>query len=126
MTEKASGRKHYQRLSDTRDQQHQDHDALSAALDCAGQGWTVFPCQSQSKRPATRRGFKDATTNPATIRRWWPARPDYNIGVATGATSGAYVIEQHLPPEQFQILKAAEASERELLTALVANMDSDQ
>jgi hypothetical protein len=93
MAENASGRKDSQRLSDTRDQQHQDHDALSAALDYAAQGWAVFPCQSQSKEPATRRGFKDATTNPATIRRWWLAQPDYNVGVATGAVSGVLVLD---------------------------------
>jgi hypothetical protein len=93
MAENASGRKHYQRLSDTRDQQHQDHDALSAALDYAAQGWAVFPCQSQGKEPATKRGFKDATTNPATIRRWWLAQPDYNVGVATGAISGVLVLD---------------------------------
>ena len=30
-------------------------------------------------------------------------------------------IERHLPPEQFEILKAAEESEREIITRLVGN-----
>ena len=32
------------------------------------------------------------------------------------------VIEQHLPPEQFEVLKAAEESERSLLTLFAADM----
>jgi hypothetical protein len=31
-------------------------------------------------------------------------------------------IEQHLPPEQFEVLKAAEASEREPIAGLLANL----
>jgi Bifunctional DNA primase/polymerase, N-terminal len=46
---------------------------LADALDYAAQGRAVFPCRPGTKEPATRRGFKDATTNPATIRRWWLA-----------------------------------------------------
>jgi hypothetical protein len=34
-------------------------------------------------------------------------------------------IEQHMPPRQFEILKAAERSERELLRSLVNNLDVD-
>ena len=32
------------------------------------------------------------------------------------------VVEQHLPPEQFEVLKAAEQSERELLRAMVGKI----
>src|SRR6478672_8879812 len=71
----------------------QPESALAAALDYAAQGCAVFPCLPQSKEPATRRGFKDATTNPATIRRWWLARDDYNVGIATGMASGALVLD---------------------------------
>jgi hypothetical protein len=31
-------------------------------------------------------------------------------------------MEQHLPPEQFEVLKAAEESEREIITKLVGRM----
>jgi Bifunctional DNA primase/polymerase, N-terminal len=67
--------------------------ALAIALDYAAKGWLVFPCRPGSKTPATRRGFKDATTNPATIRRWWLANPDYNIGIATGVASGIWILD---------------------------------
>jgi hypothetical protein len=33
------------------------------------------------------RGYKDATTDPATIRRWWTRNPRANIGLACGASS---------------------------------------
>ncbi|HIW95181.1 MAG TPA: bifunctional DNA primase/polymerase [Candidatus Corynebacterium gallistercoris] len=32
------------------------------------------------KRPLTRHGFKDFTTNPMQIRRWWSQHPTANIG----------------------------------------------
>jgi hypothetical protein len=66
---------------------------LTVALDYAAQGWAVFPCQPGAKEPATRRGFHDATTNPATIRRWWLAQPEYNIGIATGLISRVWVFD---------------------------------
>jgi hypothetical protein len=66
---------------------------MAAALDYAARGYAVFPCRPQSKEPATRRGFKDATTNPATIRRYWLANADYNIGIATGLASGVWVLD---------------------------------
>ena len=53
----------------------------------------MFPLIACRKEPATRRGFHDATTNPATIRRWWMARPDYNIGIRTGAASGIWIFD---------------------------------
>src|SRR6476660_5554446 len=66
---------------------------ISEALDYAALGWAVFPCWAGTKEPATPHGFKDATTNPAKIRRWWSANPDYNIAVATGLMSGLMVLD---------------------------------
>ena len=66
---------------------------LDAALEYARQGRAVFPLIANRKEPATRRGFHDATTNPATIRRWWMARHDYNIGIRTGAASGIWIFD---------------------------------
>lgn len=58
---------------------------LSAALWYAQQGAPVFPLQVGAKIPLPgTRGFKDATTDPSQIRAWWRARPDFNIGLATG------------------------------------------
>lgn len=57
---------------------------LDAAVIYAGWGWAVFPCLPGGKAPATRNGFKDATTNTGQIRKWWTENPSYNIGLATG------------------------------------------
>jgi hypothetical protein len=46
--------------------------------------WPVFPLRPGGKTPLTEHGFRDATTDPSDIRRWWARVPDANIGVATG------------------------------------------
>ena len=66
---------------------------LQAALDYAARGWSVFPCRPASKEPACKHGFYNATSNPATIRRWWLAQPDYNIAVATGLRSRVWMFD---------------------------------
>jgi Bifunctional DNA primase/polymerase, N-terminal len=63
-----------------------------AAHDYAARRLPVFPCVLRDKIPITRRGFHDATTNPATIERWWRAKA-YNIGIPTGAASGVWVVD---------------------------------
>jgi hypothetical protein len=65
----------------------------TAALDYAARGYAVFPCLPKSKHPAFPRGFKNGTTNPATVRRWWLACPAYNIGIRTGIASGVWVLD---------------------------------
>jgi hypothetical protein len=67
-------------------------DLLAAALDYAARGLPVFPCIPRGKTPAVARGFHAATTNPATIRRYW-TDPDRNIGIPTGASSGFWVFD---------------------------------
>lgn len=57
---------------------------LGAALYYAAKGHPVFPCRPGEKTPATRHGFKEATTDPNMIRRWWITNPAYNIGLPTG------------------------------------------
>lgn len=52
----------------------------------------VFPC-APDKKPLTKHGFKDASTDENQIRRWWAANPDALIGVPTGAASGLLVID---------------------------------
>lgn len=57
----------------------------AAALHYATQyGWPVFPLRPKTKIPATRHGFKDATTDPDRITAWWKRHPDSNIGLPTG------------------------------------------
>jgi hypothetical protein len=52
-----------------------------AALAYARAGYGVFPCIPNSKDPATPHGFKDRTTEIATINRWWSKNPHYNVAV---------------------------------------------
>ncbi|MCP3464477.1 bifunctional DNA primase/polymerase [Bradyrhizobium sp. CCGUVB23] len=68
------------------------NDLLAAALDYAARRLPVFPIVPRGKTPAVARGFYAATTNPATIRRYW-TDPDRNIGIPTGASSGAWVLD---------------------------------
>ena len=68
---------------------------LDAALYYARLGWPVFPLRPRDKRPATRNGFKDATTDAERIRTWWTRHPEANIGLPTGHTFD--VIDVDLP-----------------------------
>src|SRR5262245_45059019 len=68
-------------------------DMLAAALAYAALGRQVFPLQPQSKLPATRRGFYDATTNPETLRRWFCRGFPYNLAVRTGVASGVLILD---------------------------------
>jgi hypothetical protein len=74
-----------------------------AALEYAAQGLAVFPCgpddptigdpvqrAKAAKKPACLHGFRDATTDAATIVAWWTENPTYNIG-AVPASAG-YVV----------------------------------
>jgi hypothetical protein len=67
--------------------------ALAMALDYAARGFAVFPLLEKRKEPATSRGFKDATTNPATIRRWFGSQHNYNIAIRTGLASAVWVLD---------------------------------
>ncbi len=55
---------------------------LDAALRYAAHGWPVLPLRERSKLPATQHGVKDATTDTATIDRWFHQWPNANIGLA--------------------------------------------
>jgi hypothetical protein len=71
---------------------------LRQALAYANRGWPVFPCQPGQKIPATRHGYRDATTDPQQITEWFSRHPDSNLAVATG-TPGPDVldVDQHGP-----------------------------
>ena len=58
-------------------------------------GWPVFPLVPGDKRPLTKNGFYDATTDAEQIKKWWTANPDANIGLPTGIAFD--VIDVDLP-----------------------------
>jgi len=71
---------------------------LRQALAYARRGWPVFPCQPGQKIPATRHGFRDATTDEQQITAWFTRHPGRNLAIATG-TPGPDVldVDQHGP-----------------------------
>ena len=66
---------------------------LIAALAYARAGLPVFPCSPQDKKPLTRFGFKDATTQEKQIRTWWGRWPNAMIGSPTGPETGVFVLD---------------------------------
>ncbi|GAA2006373.1 bifunctional DNA primase/polymerase [Brevibacterium samyangense] len=65
----------------------------AAAREFAHAGVPVFPCAPWGKRPATEHGFHDASTDLDQVEAWWRQSPGANIGVPTGAASGAVVVD---------------------------------
>lgn len=65
---------------------------LNAALDYAARGMAVFPVTvyfnpkrgKYEKRPLTKNGHLDATTDAAVVRAWWEAWPNAGIGYRPG------------------------------------------
>src|SRR5215213_760829 len=66
---------------------------LRGALLYAGRGIPVFPCEAGGKRPLTADGFLEATTEGASIRRWWGRWPNTNVAIPTGERSGLLVLD---------------------------------
>jgi len=52
--------------------------------------WKVFPCKN--KIPATPHGFKDASSDPEQIKKYFTCK-GFNIGIATGEASGFFVLD---------------------------------
>ena len=67
---------------------------LQVALALAAIGIPVFPCREKAetvngklrkeKSPATKNGFKDASTDASQIRLWWKCRPYALVGIYFG------------------------------------------
>jgi hypothetical protein len=70
---------------------------LPAALDLASRGYRVFPCVPGAKNPLTPHGFKDGSSDPATIVAWWEANPRANVAIAT---DGLVVIDVDVDAEK--------------------------
>jgi hypothetical protein len=68
-------------------------DLRASAIDFARRGHAVFPCEPRGKEPASARGLLDATADLDRINGWWRAMCELNIGIATGALSGFWVLD---------------------------------
>lgn len=91
---------------------------LTEAQSYIAKGWKVFPlhtvdesgqctcgnaaCADTAKHPATRRGLKEASNDPAKVMEWFgPDAPPRNIGVVTGSASGITVLDIDIGPGKF-------------------------
>lgn len=63
---------------------NREHPLLAAAIRYAARGWRVFPLGPRDKKPLTRTGFKEATSDHGQVLQWWQVFPEANIGLATG------------------------------------------
>jgi hypothetical protein len=88
----------------------------AAALNYAKKGMPVFPCDPKTKRPLTPHGFKDASTDAATIRDWWREHPSAMIGLPTGEVSGIFALDIDVKNGQpgLESLKSLEAAHEPL------------
>ena len=66
---------------------------LDSALALAAVGLPVFPLRSTDKRPAVKRGFKAASTDPGDIARMFADPAAGLIGIPTGPLSGFDVLD---------------------------------
>jgi Bifunctional DNA primase/polymerase, N-terminal. len=81
-------------------------DLLHMAQYLAELGMLVFPC-SLDKRPLTKHGFKDASSDPELIRRQWTVNPGASIGVPMGRKTGMWCLDIDQPegPETLRKLE---------------------
>lgn len=89
---------------------------LDAALSYARRGWRVVPlhnlvddrctcqewrdgkilgeCRTPGKHPRFRKHAAIATTDEKTIRAWWKAYPEANIGISAGRASAIWALDK--------------------------------
>jgi hypothetical protein len=85
--------------------------------DLMARGWSIFPLNPRSKRPAVK--WEPFQHRPATLDEieTWFTKPGYNVGIVTGRISRIFVIdldsaaavawaEEHLPPCDLKVRTA--------------------
>lgn len=105
---------------------------LEAALAYGRMKWRIFPCHSivngacscgkpacgsPGKHPRTKQGFKEATDDPAQIKRWWSKWPTANIALATGGGIAVFDIDGAEGFAEFQAFVAQHGRVPETLTS---------
>ena len=72
--------------------------SLRQALAYARRGWPVFPCLPGQKIPATKHGYRDATTDEQQITEWFGRGQQWNLAIVTGHPGPDVLdIDQHGP-----------------------------
>ncbi len=70
---------------------------LAAALCYAQRGWSIIPIVSTGKKKKpdlkTWSPYQNQRAEEKTIRAWWGAKPQRNIGIVTGHISGLVVLD---------------------------------
>lgn len=66
---------------------------LEVVLSFAARGWQCFPANHLGKKPATRHGLHDATTDSQQLNQWFGNGQLYNVAIRTGAASGFDVLD---------------------------------
>lgn len=94
---------------------------MEAALAYARRGWAVFPLGVQSKEPAVKGAYKAATRDEVQVRRWWQHVPEGNIGLATGAVSGLWVLDIDGPEGEASFAQLVDEHDEELAETLMAS-----
>ena len=79
----------HRRRDRSRRRRHSRPDLIEHAVIRANLGSRVFPCKplrfgDDAKKPYTKNGFHDATTDLKQIETWWKQWPDALIGIPTG------------------------------------------
>lgn len=71
----------------------QPNEFLEAALSYCDLGLAVIPLIPRQKEPMFKNWPNIATTDKATVDRWWHQEPTDNIGIATGPKSNVFVLD---------------------------------
>jgi hypothetical protein len=74
--------------------------SIEWALDLAKRGWCVFPCSPRDKKPLTKNGFKNASTDESAVRKMFGQFPTAMVGVACGAKSGIWCLDPDAPTDK--------------------------
>lgn len=69
------------------------NETLEWALLFAERGIHVLPTEHGGKRPLTRNGVKDSSTDPSQIWEWFGKGSEANLGIRCGSISGIIVID---------------------------------